>query len=309
MNRQADPNPPCVWRFGAVEVDERAATVQVAGQPAQLDWTCFAILLALLHAAGRPVGKDELLQAGWPGRIVHENSLAKAIGRLRQALGDDGSALETVHGHGYRLAPAIRAIPMPDAGEPLATAVNAGASDAKRKFPRPALLLAAAAALGLAFWLAVRVPGQPPAGNAASAKAAASLPLRTESPDTTGRILWVDDNPGNNERHRRLFEQRKIAVYNATNNVDALSLLAMKRYSLVISDMGRGRGREPLAGLKLLQEMRRRGDRTPFYVFTFEAPDDLRRLVAEAGGQGLADDPQELYDLVLPLFGPAPAAR
>src|SRR3546814_9490981 len=50
------------------------------------------------------VRSDRLLEAGWPGRVVHENSLAKAIGRLRKALGADGEALETVHGYGYRLA-------------------------------------------------------------------------------------------------------------------------------------------------------------------------------------------------------------
>lgn len=314
MNRQADPNPPSVWRFGAVEVDERTSTAKVAGQPAQLDWTCFAILLALLRATGRPVGKDELLQAGWPGRIVHENSLAKAIGRLRQALGDDGAALETVHGFGYRLAPASRAIALPAAAEPAAPAPvatrAAAPSRTKRRLLRPVLLLAAVAALGLSFWLVARYPGRPPATNAATpSKTAASPPLHSESPDIVGRVLWVDDNPGNNERHRRLFEQRNIAVYNATNNDDALTLLAMERYTLVISDMGRAEGREPLAGLKLLQEMRRRGDRTPFYVFTFEAPDDLRRLVAEAGGEGLADDPQELYDLILPRLERGTPAR
>jgi TolB-like protein/tetratricopeptide (TPR) repeat protein len=61
----------------------------------------------LLHD-GEVVLKAQLLEAGWPGRVVSENSLAKAIGRLRQALGDpDGEVLATVHGYGYRLVPAV----------------------------------------------------------------------------------------------------------------------------------------------------------------------------------------------------------
>lgn len=69
-----------------------------------LDQSAAAILALLRARAGSCVGKDELLQAGWPDRIVHENSLAKAIGRIRQVLADDGTlTLEAVYGHGYRL--------------------------------------------------------------------------------------------------------------------------------------------------------------------------------------------------------------
>jgi tetratricopeptide (TPR) repeat protein len=69
-----------------------------------LDPSAAAILALLLKRTGTCVGKDDLLEAGWPGRIVHENSLAKAIGRVRQALTLNGDfTLEAVYGHGYRL--------------------------------------------------------------------------------------------------------------------------------------------------------------------------------------------------------------
>ena len=73
-----------------------------------LDRSSYDILLALLHHAGEVVTKDELLEAGWPGRVVSENSLAKAISRLRQALGVDAGAIRSVHGYGYRLAAPTR---------------------------------------------------------------------------------------------------------------------------------------------------------------------------------------------------------
>ena len=75
------------WRFGTVEVDERAGEVAVGGQRVDLDRSGFDVLLALLRHAGEIVSKDELLDAGWPGRVVTENSLAKAVSRLRRALG------------------------------------------------------------------------------------------------------------------------------------------------------------------------------------------------------------------------------
>lgn len=50
------------------------------------------------------VRKDDLLAQGWPGRVVSENSLNKAVSRIRSLLGDaDGELLCTSHGYGYRL--------------------------------------------------------------------------------------------------------------------------------------------------------------------------------------------------------------
>lgn len=46
----------------------------------QLDRSAAAILGLLAAEAGEPVSKDALLEVGWQGRLVHENSLAKAIG-------------------------------------------------------------------------------------------------------------------------------------------------------------------------------------------------------------------------------------
>lgn len=70
-----------------------------------LDRSSFEVLLALLLRAGQVLGKDDLLDAAWPGRVVSENSLAKAISRLRRELGEEaGAPLQSVHGYGYRWA-------------------------------------------------------------------------------------------------------------------------------------------------------------------------------------------------------------
>lgn len=99
---------PGIWRYGEVVLDERIAAVRVAAVEVELDRSSYDVLLALLRHAGEVVTKDELLESGWPGRVVSENSLVKAIGRLRQALGEDGAAIRVVHGYGYRLAAAVR---------------------------------------------------------------------------------------------------------------------------------------------------------------------------------------------------------
>lgn len=99
------------WRFGRVAVDEATAQLRVAETEVELDRSSYDVLLALLRHAGEIVTKDELLDAGWPGRVVSENSLAKAISRLRQALAEDGEAIRVVHGYGYRLAAPVQLQP------------------------------------------------------------------------------------------------------------------------------------------------------------------------------------------------------
>lgn len=273
-----------VTRFGQVEFDAARGRLRVAGRPASLDRSSAAVLALLLDEAGREVGKDRLLKAGWPGRVVHENSLAKAIARLRQALGTDGCALETVHGYGYRLSAET---------EQAASPVRA-----TRASPRRYALLA----LGVAVLASAAVAGALLMRPMAGAPASAERPLaRGEPADAVGRVLWVDDHPENNAEERRFLEERKVAVYQVTTSEDALALLAMYQYDAVISDMNRNG--KPLAGLELVREMRRRQDRTPFFLYTFVPSEAQQVLVAEAGGQGAAVAPDELYAAILPLFG------
>ena len=92
-----------IWRFADAELHETEGRLVVGGQCHSLERSSHEILRYLLAHAGEVVSKEELLHAGWPGRVVAENSLAKAISRLRTALGPSGEALRVVHGYGYRL--------------------------------------------------------------------------------------------------------------------------------------------------------------------------------------------------------------
>lgn len=115
-----------VWRFGDAELHENEGRLQVAGETRVLDRSSLQVLRHLLEHAGEVVTKDELLEAGWPGRVVAENSLAKAVSRLRGALGE-AAEVRAVHGYGYRLAcparfepgaaPGEMPPPLPAAGE------------------------------------------------------------------------------------------------------------------------------------------------------------------------------------------------
>lgn len=102
-----------IWDTGALRVDESTASVLRAGVPLRLDRSSYDVLLTLLRRGGEVVTKDELLEAGWPGRVVSENSLAKAVSRLRQVLGEDAAQLRAVHGYGYRFTGPVGFRPVP----------------------------------------------------------------------------------------------------------------------------------------------------------------------------------------------------
>ena len=70
----------------------------------------FDVLLQLIEHRGRVLGKDELLAAVWPGRVVEENNLTQAISALRKALGGgagDHRYIITVPWRGYRFVAAL----------------------------------------------------------------------------------------------------------------------------------------------------------------------------------------------------------
>ena len=91
---------------------------------------------------------------------------------------------------------------------------------------------------------------------------------------------------------------------------DALRLLSMYDYRVVISDMGRGDDR--LAGLRLAEQMRAQGDRTPLYIYTvrvdgIEAQQAQLAMARQAGAQGVRVTPEAIRETVLDLFGnPSP---
>ncbi len=104
-----------LWRFAGAELHDADSRLRVEGRDQVLDRSSHEILRYLLDRAGEVITKDELLEAGWPGRVVSENSLAKAVSRLRLALGEQGGAIRAVHGYGYRLVAAVDFQALPEA--------------------------------------------------------------------------------------------------------------------------------------------------------------------------------------------------
>ncbi|WP_299804289.1 winged helix-turn-helix domain-containing protein [uncultured Shewanella sp.] len=133
-------------------------------------------------------------------------------------------------------------------------------------------------------------------GEASNSEAKKQLAY-SEPHNADGRVLWVDDHPENNLVEKAYLEQKNIGVYNTVTSEEALMLLSMYHYQAVISDMGRHG--DSLAGLKLLQAIRAKGDKTPFYLYTYVESPGLVEAISESGGQGVVLDSESLYQLLL----------
>lgn len=106
-------DPRLKTRFGVFEFDPQARELTKHGVRLKLQEQPIQILAALLEQAGQVVPREELQRRLWPdGTFVdYEQSLNKAVNKLREALGDSAAKpiyIETLARRGYRfVAPVV----------------------------------------------------------------------------------------------------------------------------------------------------------------------------------------------------------
>ena len=286
-----------------VEFSPHVRSLKVRGQRTVLDSRSCSVFAALAERLGDCVSKEELLRAAWPNQLVHENSLAKAISKLRRAV--RGSELEIVaaYGVGYILREAavdqaLAVYNVPPGKEPGPVVKSVKSQTSTGAAVMVALLVILSAAGGI--WALARSHRPVPIGR--------TPPVTHDAPDALATILWVDDHPSNNRPEIAIFRQHRIAVHLAESTADALKLIAMNRYALLISDLGRGEDR--LAGLKMIAAMKERRMTVPVIIYTIRPADRAgqeaqRRMVAAAGAVDLAVTPQEARTKVLARLTPS----
>jgi TolB-like protein/DNA-binding winged helix-turn-helix (wHTH) protein/Tfp pilus assembly protein PilF len=87
-------------------VDPAGLRVTVSGSEIRLEAKAMQVLIYLAERAGQVVSRAELEERIWPGRIVTEDSVIKAIAKLRRVFHDDAREpriIETLPKSGYRL--------------------------------------------------------------------------------------------------------------------------------------------------------------------------------------------------------------
>lgn len=123
------------------------------------------------------------------------------------------------------------------------------------------------------------------------------------NPDLTNkkRILWVDDNPGNNTLLVNDFRKNNIAITEVLDTASALKLLQKNLYDIIISDIGRGKERE--AGIDLLRRVKELDISTPFIFYTTKNyVARYEKEVLALGAFAIKTNPQNIKSTVLEVL-------
>ena len=94
-----------IFHCGGGELDTERFSVTKDNEAISIEPKVFDLLVYLMTHREQLVTRDELLEALWPGRIIHDNVLSNDIKLARAALGDDGEQqkfIKTIRGRGYQ---------------------------------------------------------------------------------------------------------------------------------------------------------------------------------------------------------------
>src|ERR1700693_748487 len=111
------PTTTTIYRFGVFEANTQTGELLRKGVRAKLQEQPFQLLTFLVENAGEIVSRESVRQRLWPANtfVDFDASLSVAVGKLRDALGDDADSprfIETVPRRGYRfVAPVQRVVP------------------------------------------------------------------------------------------------------------------------------------------------------------------------------------------------------
>ena len=131
-----------LYRFGDFEVDTDSFELRQKGRALAVEPLVFDLIRYLAENPGRVLGREEIIDRVWKGRIVSDATIASCVKSARRALGDSGdsqSYIRTVRGRGFqflgRLLPEAQAAARDDGPPPCGPAAR---PDAAAR-PRPVL--------------------------------------------------------------------------------------------------------------------------------------------------------------------------
>src|SRR6202034_3755860 len=100
--------------LGSATLDPDKQLLTIGARSVALQRKPYQVFLCLLENRHRMVSREELLERFWDGKDVYDQSLSKAIGSIRKALGEpQGSEfIETRWGLGYRYVGPFQELPV-----------------------------------------------------------------------------------------------------------------------------------------------------------------------------------------------------
>ncbi len=99
-----------VIRFGEFSLDTQRFELRCGKEAVAIEPQVFTLIAHLARNADRVVGRDELIDVVWKGRIVSDETVSSRINAARRALGDNGrdqAVIRTIPRRGFRFVAAL----------------------------------------------------------------------------------------------------------------------------------------------------------------------------------------------------------
>jgi CheY-like chemotaxis protein len=135
------------------------------------------------------------------------------------------------------------------------------------------------------------------------------VPRLGAQPRGSHRVLWVDDNPANNEYERSLLRPDGITFDNVVSTAEAIEQLKTSTYDLVITDLGRRWSSDDssVAGRALLEHPVIATGGPPVVVYAGRNAVKQEAELVALGAFGVSQHREHLLELVYQALGrPAP---
>lgn len=122
------------YRVGDLVIDVGTREVRRGNELIAMPRLSFELLLALVRNAPNVLSNDDLIAQVWSNRVVSDETVAKRVELVRQALGDDSRQpryIALARGHGYRIAARVDLLdaapaPISEESKPKRTAARIG---------------------------------------------------------------------------------------------------------------------------------------------------------------------------------------
>lgn len=110
---------PAGYRMADVQIDIGTRQVRRGDEVISMPPLSYELLLALVRRAPNVVTTQQLMEEVWTGRVVNDETIAKRVELVREALGDDSRQsryITVVRGHGYRITAEVEPLAQRCAG-------------------------------------------------------------------------------------------------------------------------------------------------------------------------------------------------
>lgn len=179
-------------RTGEWRAEHASGELSGPGGTLRLEPKVMDLLFLLASRSGEVVSREVIMATLWPGVVVGDDSLARTVSKLRQALGDDARTpryVETIAKRGYRWCAQVIVEPVVVEHAPTSDAdTTLDVSTWIHRRPASQLwrwgLVAAVVVPGIVAWFALSSPGAAPA---------AKSPTSADTRDSSALLARADD--------------------------------------------------------------------------------------------------------------------